>query len=61
MCNLTHHQTDFQIEASWTSSAARHGKGLCDGVSAVVKSMATQHLLKSGTRASFRSLKEFFQ
>lgn len=61
MYNLVHHRTDFKIEASWTSSASGHGKGPCDGIGAVVKSMATQHLLKGGPTASFTSAEEFFR
>ena len=61
MCNLTHHHTDFQIEDSWTSRATGHEKGPCDTVDAVVKPMATQHLLKTEPSASCTSPKEFFQ
>ena len=61
MHNLVNHHADFHIQASWTFSAAGHGKGLCDGIGAVVKSTATQHLLKGGPNASFSSPKEFFE
>ena len=61
MHNLANHHADFHIQALWTFSAAGHGKGPCDGIGAVVKSTATQHLLKSGANASCSSLKEFFE
>jgi len=58
---LAHHHQDFQIEASWSFSSSGHGKGPCDGVGAVVKSTATQHLLKGGPDASFSKPKQFFE
>lgn len=61
MYNLVHHLMDFKIKASWTFSATGHGKGPCDGVGAVIKSMATQHLLRGGPSASFSSVHDFFQ
>ncbi|CAF4667131.1 unnamed protein product, partial [Rotaria socialis] len=61
MYNLAHHHADFNIAASWTFSATGHGKGPCDGVGAVVKSTATQHLLKGGPNASFSSPKQFYE
>lgn len=61
MYNLVHHQCDFKVKAAWTFSASGHGKGPCDGIGAVVKSMATQHLLKGGPTASFTSAEEFFR
>ncbi|CAF3077019.1 unnamed protein product [Rotaria socialis] len=61
MYNLAHHHADFNIVASWTFSATGHGKGPCDGVGAVVKSTATQHLLKGGPNASFSSPKQFYE
>ena len=53
MYNLADHHADFHIQASWTFSAAGHGKDPCDGIGAVIKSTATQHLLKGGPSASF--------
>ena len=61
MFNLAHHYRDFNIDASWTFSATGHGKGPCDGLGAVVKSTATQHLLRGGPNASFSSAKDFFE
>ena len=58
---MANHRADFHIQASWTISAAGHGKGPCDGIGAVVKSTATQHLLKGGPNASFSSPKGFFE
>ena len=53
MYNLAGHHADFHIQASWTFSAAGHGKDPCDGIGAVIKSTATQHLLKGGPNALF--------
>ena len=38
-----------------------HGRSPCDGKGAVVKSTATQHLLKGRLGSSFSSPKEFFE
>ena len=61
MFNLAHNYRGFNIEASWSFSATGHGKGPCDGLGAVVKSTATQHLLRGGPNASFSSAKDFFE
>ena len=61
MHNLVNHHANFHIQASSTFSAAGHGKGPGDGIGAVIKSTATQHLLKGGPNASFSSPKEFFE
>ncbi|CAF5116663.1 unnamed protein product [Rotaria sp. Silwood1] len=61
MYNLAHHHVDFNIGASWTFSASGHGKGPCDGVGAVIKSTATQHIIKGGPNASFSSPKQFYE
>ncbi|CAF4282216.1 unnamed protein product [Rotaria sp. Silwood2] len=59
--NLAHHHQDFQIEASWSFSSSGHGKGPCDGLGAVVKTTATQQLLKGRPNASFSTPKQFFE
>ncbi|CAF3661614.1 unnamed protein product [Rotaria socialis] len=46
--NLTYHQVDFGIPASWSFSATAHGKGAVDGIGAAVKYRATRRGL-SGT------------
>jgi hypothetical protein len=61
MYNLVHHSRDFAVDASWTFSATGHGKGPCDGLGAVVKSTATQHLLRGGPGASFLDAKQFYE
>lgn len=61
MCNLAYHHSDFSLLGSWTFSATGHGKGPCDGVGAVVKSTATNYLLRSGPHASFSSPKYFYE
>ena len=35
--NLTHHQLDFNLAASWSFFASSHGKSPCDGIGEVVK------------------------
>ncbi|CAF3141374.1 unnamed protein product [Rotaria sp. Silwood2] len=59
--NLADHHVDFSIGASWTFSASGHGKGPCDGVGAVIKSTATQHIIKARPNASFSSPKQFYE
>jgi hypothetical protein len=61
ICNLAHHHLDFNLRAVWTYSASGHGKGPCDGLGAVVKSTATQYILRAGPTASFSNPKEFFE
>ena len=61
MCNLAHHYKDFYIEASWTFSASGHGKGPCDGIDAVVRSTATNYLLRGGPNPSFASPTQFYE
>ena len=56
---MANHRADFYIQASWTISAAEYGKRPCDGIGAVVKSTATQHLLKGEPNALFSSAKQF--
>jgi hypothetical protein len=46
--NLTYHETDFGILASWSFNATAHGKGVVDGIGAAVKYRATRKFL-SGT------------
>ncbi|CAF4632672.1 unnamed protein product, partial [Rotaria socialis] len=46
--NLTYHQVDFGIPASWSFSATAHGKGAVDGIGAAVKYWTTRRVL-SGT------------
>ncbi|CAF1153996.1 unnamed protein product [Adineta ricciae] len=61
MLNLTYHERDFGLPASWTFSSTSHGKGPVDGIGAAVKSTATRHLLKSTPEQSFLSAEEFFK
>ena len=35
--NLTHHQLDFNLAASWSFFATSHRKSSCDGIEGVVK------------------------
>ena len=61
MMNLTYHQTDFNIAASWTFSATSHGKGPVDGIGAVVKSRATRHILTATPEKALLSPEDFFK
>ncbi|CAF1426314.1 unnamed protein product [Adineta ricciae] len=61
MLNLTYHERDFGLPASWTFFSASHGKGPVDGIGATVKSTATRHLPKSTAEQSFLSAEEFFK
>ena len=58
---MAHHHADFNAQASWSFTASGHGKGPCDGLGAVVKSTATQYLLKGGPHVSFSTPKDFFE
>lgn len=44
--NLMHHKEDFDIESQWIFAATAHGKGMCDGMSAVVKCTTKRESLK---------------
>lgn len=46
MSNLVHHKDDFGIEAEWHNNTTAHGKGSCDGLGAVLKSLATRASLQ---------------
>ncbi len=46
--NLTYHEDDFKLDASWTFCSTAHGKGPCDGVGAAVKYAATRSVSTSG-------------
>ena len=47
--------------AVWTYSASGHGKGACDGLGAVCKWTATQHLLRAAPTALFSNAKQFYK
>ncbi|CAF1684704.1 unnamed protein product [Rotaria magnacalcarata] len=61
MLNLTYHESDFGLKASWTFSSTSHGKGPVDGIGAAVKSRATRYLLSGTTHNAFLSSEEFFE
>jgi hypothetical protein len=60
MLNLTYHERDFGITASWTFTATSHGKGPVDGIGAAVKACATRYLLSGTSERAFLSPEEFF-
>ncbi|CAF4268058.1 unnamed protein product, partial [Rotaria sordida] len=55
MINITYHEKDFGLPASWTFSATSHGKGPVDGIGAAVKSRATRFLLSGSAERAFLS------
>lgn len=61
MLNLTFHQSDFHLPASWTFSATSHGKGPVDGIGAAIKSRATRHLLTLNKERAFLTPWEFYE
>ncbi|CAF4173888.1 unnamed protein product [Rotaria magnacalcarata] len=61
MLNLTYHESDFGLKASWTFSSTSHGKGPVDGIGAAVKSRATRYLLSGTIHNAFLSSEEFFE
>ncbi len=58
--NLTYHENDFGLTASWTFSATSHGKGPVDGIGAAVKSRATRYLLSGTAERAFLSPEDLF-
>lgn len=60
LLNLTLHQSDFVLPASWTFSATSHGKGPVDGIGAAIKSRATRHLLTLQGERAFLTQREFY-
>jgi hypothetical protein len=60
MMNLTYHENDFGLTASWTFSATSHGKGPVDGIGAAVKSRATRYLLSGTAERAFLSPEDLF-
>ena len=56
--NLVHHRTDFGLDACWTFTATRHGKGAGDRIGAVLKSIArrttvSKNILLSNARGFY--------
>lgn len=47
MMHLTYHKSDFGIEAEWHCHATSHGKCICDGLGACLKSEATRYSLQA--------------
>ena len=60
MINLTFHEKDFGIKASWTFSATSHGKGPVDGIGPSIKSRATRYLLSGTPERAFLSSEDLF-
>lgn len=59
--NLTWHQNDFGMKGYWLFTAPSHGKSVCDGIGATLKSTTTRYLLSAGPSAAILSAYGFFQ
>lgn len=59
--NLTHHLTDFGVEAEWNFFATAHGKGACDGVGGTLKRIARRYCLQSGTRNEILTAQKLYE
>ena len=61
MLNLTHHESDFGIPASWTFAATAHGKGPVDGIGAALKYRATRRVLSGRREDAILTSQELYQ
>jgi hypothetical protein len=59
--NLTYHQNDFGIPASWTFSATAHGKGPMDGIGAAMKYRATRKVLSGKAEDAILTPEQLFK
>ena len=60
LLDLLYHKKDFGLEAAWTFSATRHGKGPVDGIGATVKATATRAALQGRPNTNFQSALDFW-
>lgn len=58
--NLSRHEEDFGIPATWAFTSSGHGKSGGDGLGTVVKSSARRYLLKGGPEIAFSFEKDFY-
>jgi hypothetical protein len=61
MLNLTHHESDFGIPATWTFSATAYGKAPVDGIGAALKYRATRRVLSGRREDTILTPKELYQ
>jgi hypothetical protein len=59
--NLTYHEQDFGIPASWTFSATAHGKGPMDGIGAAIKYRATRKVLSGKAEDAILTPEQLFR
>ena len=59
--NLTHHESDFGIFASWTFAATAHGKGPVDGIGAALKYCATRRVLSERRKDAIITPQELYE
>ena len=60
--NLSHHQSDFALDATWTFFATSHGKSLCDGIGGTVKRKVLRTSLQrpvDNQILTFRAIEDF--
>ena len=61
MLNLTYHENDIGLKASWAFSATLHGKDSVDGNEVTMKSCTAHYLLTGAVARLFLSPENFFQ
>ena len=59
--NLTYHQHDFGIPATWIFSSTTHGKGPMDGIGAAIKYRATRKVLSGKPEDAILTPDEHFR
>ena len=59
--NLSFHEIDSEVRATWTFTATSHGKAPMDGLDAAVKSIATRYLIRHGPEEAFKNAKQFYK
>lgn len=60
MMHLTYHKLDFGIEAEWHCHASSHGKSICDGLGACLKSEATRYSLQAEPKNAILNSSDLF-
>jgi hypothetical protein len=59
--NLTYHETDFGIPASWSFNATVHGKGAVGGIGAAVKSRGAKKVLSGIAVDAILTLEDLYK
>lgn len=59
--NLSHHETDFQMKATWGFYATSHGKSACDGIGGTLKRMVTKASLQLSNGVLINSVEKFVE